>query len=159
MSKHPFITLNTTVPEQWIDYNGHMNTRHYADLIYDAHLAFTDTLQLAKEYTDRTQSSKATVETHTLIERELRLNDSIEVHSWVVGFDNKRLHTFHEIYCTNGDYRAAAGEFMDVHFNLETRRSTDFPKGAALHLQSIVNQCSHLPRPSGYSGRIALPEK
>ena len=160
MKSLPFIALQRSIPIEWIDFNGHMNTRYYADVLYDAHLLFTDFLDLGERYRDETHCSKATVESHTLYERELREGDQIEIRSWVIGVDNKRLHTFQELYCTTAEgvsYRAAAGEFMDVHMDLNTRRSSDFPRPVFEQLRALLNDYQSLTAPAGSGRRIAIP--
>ena len=42
MSLYPFKKYSATVPTQWVDFNGHMNTKYYGLVIYDAHIDFTE---------------------------------------------------------------------------------------------------------------------
>ncbi len=147
MNNYPFKKYATTVPADWVDFNGHMNTKYYGLVIYDAHIDFTEHLDLGERYRYANNCSKALVESHCLFEREVCEGDEIEVISWLLSVDNKRIHTFHEIYCVNKGYRAAAGEHIDVHIDLETRRVSSFPEAVLTRLKAIEAQYSKLTPP------------
>lgn len=125
-----------------------MNARFYGLIIYDAHVLFTEYLDLGEAYRYQHNQSKAVVESHCIYERELCEGDSIEVHSWLLGLDDKRLHFFHELYCTNKNYRACVGEQLDIHINLETRRASSFPSAVYSRLKEVAYACQQLPQPS-----------
>lgn len=134
----PLRLLQTTVGEEWIDVNAHMNAQHYYSVIYQAHVLMTDYLELSGDYVSQRQLSKVVVESHNRFERELRLGDPIEVRSWLLGVDAKRLHFFHEIWHAQAGYRAGTGEQIDVHVDLRTRRSAAFPAGVLARLQAVA---------------------
>lgn len=156
---YPFKKYTTIVPADWVDFNGHMNTKYYGLVIYDAHIAFTEHLDLGERYRYANNCSKALVESHCIFERELCEGDEIEVVSWLLAVDEKRLHTFHEIHCTNKGYRAAAGEHLDVHISLETRRVAPFPADVLQRLQLIEQAYAVLPRPEKVGSTIQIPLK
>ncbi|SEL52915.1 (3S)-malyl-CoA thioesterase [Colwellia chukchiensis] len=159
MSVYPFSKFASKIPADWVDFNGHMNTKYYGLVIYDAHIAFTEHLDLGERYRYANNCSKALVESHCIFERELCEGDKIEVISWLLSVDHKRLHTFHEIYCTNKGYRAAAGEHLDVHIDLTTRRVSPFPDDVFQRLQLIEQQYNKLPKPYKVGSRIKVPIK
>jgi acyl-CoA thioester hydrolase len=147
----PLRLLTATVPQDWIDVNAHMNSQHYHTVIYQAHVLMTDYLQLSGDYVSQRQLSKVVVESHNRFERELRLGDPIEVRSWLLGVDAKRLHFFHEIWQTQAGYRAGTGEQIDVHVDLRTRRSAAFPAEVLARLQAVAvaHQTVQAPANSG----------
>ncbi|NMM92344.1 hypothetical protein B2J88_50310 [Rhodococcus sp. SRB_17] len=148
----PCRTLESTVSEESIDVNGHMNARHYGLVIYDAHATFTDLIGLGDDYIERTQFGKVVVESHITYERELKLGEAIGVDSWLLGVDDKRAHFFHELRSLTSGRRVAAGEQLDLHFNLTSRRAAPFPSDVSARLREIsAAQCS-AGMPSG-SGR------
>ncbi|ASP49760.1 thioesterase family protein [Cognaticolwellia beringensis] len=159
MEAYPFRKYSTKVPADWVDFNGHMNTKYYGLVIYDAHIDFTEHLDLGERYRYANNCSKALVESHCIFERELCEHDEIEVISWLLSVDEKRLHTFHEIYCTNKGYRAAAGEHLDVHIDIETRRVSPFPNDVLQRLQSIEKEYAKFPRPDKIGSTIKIPVK
>ena len=83
--------------------------------------------------------------------------DEIEVVSWLLYVDEKRIHTFHEIYCTNKGYRAAAGEHLDLHIDLATRRVSPFPSEVLERLKVIEQQFCQLPKPVKVGSTIKIP--
>ena len=136
-----------------------MNTKYYGLVIYDAHIDFTEHLDLGERYRYANNCSKALVESHCIFEKELCEGDDIEVISWLLSVDEKRLHTFHEIYCTNKAYRAAAGEHLDVHIDLQTRRVSPFPKAVLQRLQLIESEFAKLAKPNKVGSTIKMPVK
>ena len=157
MSLYPFKKYTATVPTQWVDFNGHMNTKYYGLVIYDAHIDFTEHMDLGERYRYANNCSKALVESHCIFERELCEGDEIEVVSWLLYVDEKRIHTFHEIYCTNKGYRAAAGEHLDLHIDLATRRVSPFPSEVLERLKVIEQQFCQLPKPVKVGSTIKIP--
>lgn len=151
----PLRLLQTTVGEDWIDVNAHMNAQHYYSVIYRAHVLMTDSLHLSGDYVSQRQLSKVVVESHHRFERELRLGDPIEVRSWLLGVDTKRLHFFHEIWQAKAGYRAGTGEQIDVHVDLRTRRAAAFPAEVLARLQAVAAVHRSVPPPAR-SGALRL---
>jgi len=151
----PLRLLQTTVGQEWIDVNAHMNAQHYYSVIYQAHVLMTDYLALSGDYVSQRQLSKVVVESHNRFERELRLGDPIEVRSWLLGVDARRLHFFHEIWQAEADYRAGTGEQIDVHVDLRTRRSAAFPAEVLARLQAVAAAHRSVPPPAN-SGALRL---
>ncbi|WP_127782740.1 thioesterase family protein [Rhodococcus sp. X156] len=139
----PFRGFVGSVQPEWIDVNGHMNSRHYGLLIYESNAALTEHLGLGDSYVAQRHCGKMVVDAHIAYERELRLGEEIAVDSWLVGVDAKRLHTFHELYSLTGGYRAATGEQLDLHVSLQTRGVSPFAADTLQRLQEIVRrQCA-----------------
>lgn len=151
----PLRLLQTTVGPEWIDVNAHMNAQHYYSVIYQAHVLMTDYLELSGDYVSQRQLSKVVVESHNRFERELRLGDPIEVRSWLLGVDAKRLHFFHEIWHAQAGYRVGTGEQIDVHVDLRSRRSAAFPAGVLARLQAVA-AAHQAVQPPANSGALRL---
>ena len=94
----PFIGLKIVVPSEWIDVNGHMNAMHYGLVVYDAHYNFTEAIGLGENYVKRTNCGKAVLESHMIYEREISEGDELEIRSWLLAVDKKRLHFFYEVH-------------------------------------------------------------
>lgn len=60
MDLYPFKKYSTKVPADWVDFNGHMNTKHYGLVIYDAHIEFTKHLDLGEPLQVRQQLQQGT---------------------------------------------------------------------------------------------------
>jgi len=153
----PLVLLRTTVPREWIDINEHMNATHYGLVIYDAHVRLTEVLGIGEDYVRATQCSKVVVESHMVYEREVALGDEIEVRSWLLAVDAKRLHFFHELWNVTRGARAATSEQVDVHVDLKLRQSARFPEPLYQALQERVREMLAVPAPRGVGSRIRPP--
>jgi acyl-CoA thioester hydrolase len=153
----PVRTLNIVVPPEWIDVNGHMNATHYGLVIYDAHFNFTREIGLGDEYVKATQCGKAVLESHMVFEREICLGDELEVVSWLLAVDSKRLHFFHELYNVSKNCRAAISEQVDIHIDINLRKSSPLPECLYIELQSRVKENLATDQPQGVGSRIKPP--
>ena len=154
----PFICLRKTVPHEWIDINGHMNATHYTLAVYEAHVNMTEMLGLGESYVNSTQCSKAVLESHLIYEREVKEGEELEIRSWLLAVDKKRLHFFHEVYNLTTGERAAAAEQVDVHVDLVKRCASEFPESLYQSLQEIVTNMLALPTPAGVGSRLRPPK-
>lgn len=154
----PFISLNTIVPEAWIDVNGHMNATHFGLTVYDAHVNFTEALGLGEDYVKATHCGKAVLESHLIYEREVSLGDELEVHSWLLAIDEKRLHFFHEVMNKTQGFRAAAAEQVDIHIDLTLRKSAPLPAPIKETLKKTVREHIALPKPPKVGSQIRPPK-
>lgn len=155
--KIPYIGLKTLVPPEWIDVNGHMNATHYGLAVYDAHFNFTEEIGLGEAYVNETNCGKAVLEAHMIYEREVSQGDQLEIRSWLLAVDTKRLHFFHEVYNLTKGFRAAASEQVDIHIDLIKRESAPLPASLYLQLQERVEQNLSLPRPESVGSNIRPP--
>lgn len=154
----PFIGLRTVVPEEWIDINGHMNSTHYGLVVYDAHVAMTEAIGMGEDYVAASNCGKAVLESHLIYEREISEGDELEIRSWLLAVDTKRLHFFHEVYNLTHGFRAAAAEQVDIHMDLAARRSCKLPEDLYLQLQQRVKACLAVTQPDGIGSQIRPPE-
>lgn len=157
MQSAPLVTLQTTCPSTWIDVNQHMNATHYTLVVYDAHVRLTEILGLADAYVEQTGFGKVVLESHLVYEREVGLGDALEVRSWLLAVDAKRLHFFHEVYNLTRACRAACAEQVDMHVDLQARRSTPFPEWKLRELQGVVRCMLAEPCPRGVGSRLRPP--
>lgn len=153
----PCTTLRTRVPPAWIDVNGHMNSTHYGLVIYDAHVVLTGLIGLADDYVRATNCSKAVVESHMIYEREVSLGDDLEVVSWLLAVDAKRMHFVHELMNRTSGQRAALSEQLDVHIDLGTRRAAPMAPATLERLQAIARQCAAASAPEPLGRAIRPP--
>ena len=154
----PFIGLRVAVPQEWIDVNGHMNATHYGLAVYDAHFNFTEAIGLGEDYVKSTGCGKAVLESHMIYEREVSEGDELEIKSWLLAVDKKRLHFFHEVYNQTKGFRAAASEQVDIHIDLNARKSSELPESLYSSLQQLVRANLASPSPEGV-GSIIKPPK
>lgn len=155
--KTPYIGLKAVVPAEWIDVNGHMNATHYGLAVYEAHHNFTEEIGLGEAYVRDTGCGKAVLEAHMIYEQEIFKGDQLEIRSWLLAVDTKRLHFFHEVYNLTQRFRAAASEQVDIHINLAKRQSTPLPEYLFLQLQNRVKDNIALTLPEKVGSTIRPP--
>ncbi|MGI9275688.1 MAG: thioesterase family protein [Endozoicomonas sp.] len=154
----PFVGLRVVVPPDWIDVNGHMNATHYGLVVYDAHAGFSEEIGLGEKYVKSAGSGKAVLESHMIYEREVSEGDKLEVRSWLLAVDAKRLHFFHEVFNLSKGFRAAASEQVDIHIDLKLRKSSAIPKELLQSLKQRVRENLKHPRPSKIGRAVRPPE-
>ena len=134
-----------------------MNLAYYVVIFDHATDVLFDALGIGEAYTEATNNSLFVVETHTLYERELVEGERVQVCSFVLGGDSKRLHFAHEMLSQAGE-RAAMQELMVLHVDMSTRRAMAFPPDRQSVIAEVVVAHTHLPRPAGIGRRIGLTD-
>src|SRR5690242_16223579 len=115
MAEAPLETYRTTVPAEWIDYNGHMNVAYYL-LAFDRGTdGLLDHLGLGGRYRAATNHSIYVLEAHLTYEREVKEGDPIRIATQLLDADGKRLHVFHRMFHETAGYLAATNELMALH--------------------------------------------
>ena len=76
----------------WIDYNNHMNVSYYL-LIFDKYGAdiLNDTFKMGENSAKTTGKSTMIVESHITYNKELQLNDEVDINCIYFDHDKKRL--------------------------------------------------------------------
>jgi len=121
----------------WVDYNGHMNVAYYVLVFDHATDALLDHLEIGERYRNDTGGSVFVVETHVTYLQEVMLDDRLKVTTRIIDSDEKRLHVFHTMYQNGADDVVATGEFMILHVDLATRRSSPFPAHAQEMMRAL----------------------
>jgi acyl-CoA thioester hydrolase len=155
----PFRQYSTTVPPEWIDINDHMNARYYTIVIYSAHSLFSEYIGFGENYVRASGCGKSVVESHLIYERELRVGDRIEVATRLLAVEGKRLHFYHEIFNAEQGYRAAVGEQLDIHVDLNSRRSALLPVDLLANLQAIAAAHATLPAPDKVGRSVTMARR
>jgi acyl-CoA thioesterase FadM len=135
------------VQPAWIDENDHVDTMYYKEIADRSVVALFRRMGITSDYRTRMRATFFQAEMHICYERKLRLGDEVEVRSWVIGVDSKRIHQLHEIYRTADGVRAATVELMTLHVSEETRRVSPFPtpsfqtsRPSPMHVQRFPNR-------------------
>ena len=123
----PLELWSETIIPDWIDYNGHMNVAYYTLVFDHAVDAFFDYVGLDRAYRESGAGSTFAVEHHITYNQEVVEGDRVRCTSRLLGFDEKRIHHYHEMYHATDGYLASAGEFLSLHIDLSIRRVSPFP--------------------------------
>ena len=84
------------MPEEWLDYNGHMTEYRYLQVMADATDVFLPRIGADPQYA-AAGHSYYTVETHIRHLGQAHRGDRLIVDTRLLGHDAKRLHLFHEV--------------------------------------------------------------
>lgn len=107
---------------EWIDHNGHMNLAYYVlafDLATDN---FFDGFGINQGYRDATGCSTFAGNVHVYYKQELHLGDAFTVTSKLLGFDEKRIRFFNQMFRADDGSEVALMESLSLHVDLTERR-------------------------------------
>jgi acyl-CoA thioester hydrolase len=124
---------------EWEDANGHMNMAHYVSAFDDGSCPMFDYLGLGWGYTRAGKGSIFVASSNIDYKRELLAGDGLSIGTVLLGFDNRRIQIYQELYHETENYLAAQAEFMFVHVSLLTRKMIDIPKQASIKLKAVYD--------------------
>jgi carnitine 3-dehydrogenase len=151
----PLRLHSARVLPEWVDYNGHAHESRYLHVFGDASDAFLryvgiDAAHLAAG------GSYYTVETHLSFLREASAGERLHVTTQVLGFDEKRLHLFHELYRSEGDVLLATAEQMFVHVDTAEGRARPAQPEVLARIAKLAAAHTALPRPERAGRAIGI---
>ena len=117
------------VIKEWIDYNDHMNVSYYL-FIFDKYGADTlnNIFKMGEHSAKTTKKSTMIVETHITYNRELRLNDEVDINCTYFDHDEKRLQYKMEMINKEKRYLASTIEVLALYVDLKERKVANFEK-------------------------------
>ncbi|MDR7087995.1 acyl-CoA thioester hydrolase [Aeromicrobium panaciterrae] len=129
--------FDRTVPDEFIDENGHMNIGDYFRICSHALWKATITAGLGEEYIEKHEKSMFTVEQHMRYYGELRLGQHFTVHTRLLERSSRVLHGMSFVVDQENRTLACTQEATLVHVSTASRSSVDLPLaiGEALDLQ------------------------
>lgn len=155
----PFVSSTMRIESSWIDYNGHLNMAYYHVLFDRAVDEAFEFVGLGPDYAEQRKASYYVAEIHTLYRRELKAHDTVRVTLQLVGFDEKRLHTYLEIRHATEGWVAATSENLSLHVDITTRKVTPFPDDIAANLAVMKAAHARLAPPAAMGRAIGLAPK
>lgn len=152
-------SYDDVVRPEWIDSNGHLNLAYYVVVFDLATDRFYDKIGIGTAYRAATGNSSFVAETHMVYEREVHLGDKLQVRTWLLAADNKRVHYFHEMFHADSGERSAVQELMALHIDMGVRRVSNFPPELEASLAAMVKTYAPAELPKGAGRRIAMPAR
>ena len=155
----PLETGGRTVPDEWIDYNGHMMDAYYFVAFTEATEALLDHIGLGAAYRAETGCGIYTAESHLCFARGVGAGARLRYVSQVLGCDEKRLHVFHRMTQEPGGQEVATNELMFLHVDVAIQRVVPIPPA---HHQALITLAAEhaalpVPRVAGRSIALARP--
>ena len=134
----PLCTWSEQVRDEWIDYNGHLSEAYYVLVLGHATDEVMDTVGLGPSYRESTGASLYTVEAHLRYLDQVGPGEQLEVRSWIIGADVKRLWIWHELWA--GASLRATEEILGLHVDTGsvtgTAASAPFPDEVAARIRA-----------------------
>lgn len=151
------VVTTTTVREEWLDYNQHMNVACYV-LVFDLGIDDIKTIfGLNAKSREMQQRSTVALEAHVTYQREALRGEKLRVESRILACDGKRLHYAQEMY--RGSELLATQEMLSISFNLATRRTCPFEPAVMARIRQLETAQARLPRPTWAGRTIGLGGK
>ncbi|MFK7743408.1 MAG: thioesterase family protein [Roseobacter sp.] len=157
MEDKPFWSSKMTVRPEWLDYNGHMNMAYYSVVFDEAADEIYPDIGFGPDY-QKTGFTTYTAEFHITYLRELHLGDVLRVSLQLVDFDEKRFHTYQEIWHEDG-WCAATGEAMGLHIDQSGPKVAPMPAHILAKLTQLHDKHSAFPRPARVGSSIGIKRK
>ena len=154
-----FLSSVMQIEPQWIDYNGHLNMAYYNVMMDRAIDELWLQLGIGPTYMKERHGSTFTAEAHVRYLREIHLGDPVRVSIWLLGADEKRLHTFEELRHAAEGWLSATSENMTVHIDMSVRKVAPFPADIRARIAAVADSHAALPRPEGTGRKVAMPVK
>jgi carnitine 3-dehydrogenase len=146
------------VPPEWVDYNGHAHESRYLQAFGDSTDALLRYIGIDAAYLDA-GGSYFTVETHLSHLRAASAGELLHVTTQLLGYDDKRLHVFHELHRSDGDALLAAAEQMLLHVDTAEGRASPAAPEILDRIARIAAAHADLPRPERVGRAIRMPTR
>ena len=155
----PFLSSVMQVEPQWIDYNGHLNMAYYNVLFDRAIDELWLELGMGPAYMKERHGTTFTAECHVRYLREIHLDDPVRIAVWLIGADEKRLHTFEELRHASEGWLSATSENISLHVDIAQRKTAPFPPDVRARVDRVADAHRALSPPEGIGRKIAMPSK
>ena len=152
-------TGGRAVPEEWIDYNGHMMDGYYCVAFAEATEVLLDHVGFGPAYREETGSSIYTVESHLCYFRSVRAGTELRYWTQLLGADAKRMHVFHRMTEAGSGHEVATNELMFLHVDIASDRVTPMPPERQAVVDALAAEHATLPVPPDAGRRIAMPSR
>ena len=129
------------VIRDWIDYNNHMNVSYYL-LMFDKYGAdiLNDIFKMGEYSAKTTMKSTMMVETHITYNKELLLNDEVDINCVYFDHDKKRLQYKMEMIHKEKKFLASTIEILALYVDLNTRKVSEFESEKIIIMDNYISE-------------------
>jgi acyl-CoA thioester hydrolase len=114
-------------------------------------------LGIGPTYMKERHGSTFTAECHVRYLREIHLGDPVQIWVYLLGADEKRLHTFEELRHATDGWLSATSENMTMHVDMAVRKTAPFPPDIGARIDAVLKAHAVLPRPDGVGRSVGMP--
>ena len=104
-------------------------------------------MRLDTRYRDLTANSVYTLDSRLNFLQELKKGSPLLAETRLLGYDEKRMQVFHELFHESEHFLAATYEVMMLHVDLEALWSAPVPAEILNHFERVYSSHKKLPRP------------
>ncbi|WP_274424584.1 thioesterase family protein [Chelativorans sp. YIM 93263] len=151
----PHVSRIFEIEKDWIDYNGHMNMAYYTVLFDRASDEMCEMVGMGPDYARVRGLTTYTAEIHLRYVRELHLSDRVKATYQLLDHDEKRIHSYQELYHLDG-WLAASCEVMTLHVDMSGPKVAPFPADIMENVRTLAKAHASLPRPEGAGRSIGI---
>ena len=117
-----------------------------------------ETFGFGPDYVAAANHTTFSAEFHVRYVREVKLGDRVRSTFWIVAHDEKRFHSFQELYHEDG-WLAATGEGLTLHVNLAGPKVAPMPPDILGRITAMADAHASAPMPDGIGRSIGLHNK
>ncbi|SFB14129.1 acyl-CoA thioester hydrolase [Lentibacillus halodurans] len=140
------------VPEEWIDYNGHMNDAEFVRVFSWGVDRFMKMIGITDYFREQNKHTIYTMESHVCYLDEMKLGEPFEVHMQIIDYDAKRVHVFYELFGEKGK-RAATSEQMLMSIDQAAGKAAPFPEEVFKQVKTLAKHYTPAEKPKE-AGRV-----
>ena len=137
----PIFLSSQKIVKDWIDYNNHMNVSYYL-LMFDVYGAevLNNIFKMGEESAKTTGMSTMVVETNITYDRELKLNDEVNINLTYFDHDKKRLQYKMEMIHKEKKFLASTIEILALYVDLNERKVAEFENEKIKLMDDFINK-------------------
>ena len=133
------------IDEDWIDYNGHLNTAWYHRLFDMGADEALDEIDLGpREITDRNKTI-FTAQFHIHHQREVFVGSEVYSTLRIIDFDDKRMHYLQELHHADEHWVSATAHTLVLHVDLGRRKVEPWPDDIREKIVALHARHAELP--------------
>jgi acyl-CoA thioester hydrolase len=151
----PLVTSEMGIEPGWIDYNGHLNMAYYSVLFDRSADDAYALLGMGPDYAKERRLTTYTAEFHICYLRELHLADRVRCRFQLIDFDEKRFHTYQELFHVDG-WVAATGETLALHIDMAGPKVAPMPPDVHARMKQVHDAHAALPHPERVGRSIGI---
>ena len=152
----PIRIYERSVPNEWVDYNGHTNDSRYMQITSEAGDKFMRLIGVDEAYL-KSGGSYYTVESHLNFIAQSHAGDRLYVTAQLMSHDPKRFHIFTTVHRADDDSVVATAEHMMLHVDARAGKSSPASAELQAKLAEIAVHHDRLPRPAQAGRGVGQP--
>lgn len=148
------LVLEGDVAEKHLDYNGHVNMRHYVKFAAVSSDRLLRGVGIDDDYRAERRMGSFTAEHHVRYLAELHVGDRWQAHTVWVDRSTKAAHQLSFVLNASSRRLSATVEMMLVHVSMDDRRAEAFPKDVARRIDSRIERTRQIRWPLPLGGAM-----